>query len=70
MLKQLYVLLGEGLIFRILFLKMLKLSEFRINLSILFYSVITEEKNEFREQIVFKMKKWYISRQSCVMRSG
>ena len=47
-LKQLYVLLGEGLInFRILFLKILKLSEFQIDLSRFFHLSITEAKKEF-----------------------
>ena len=47
-LKQLCVLLGEGLInFKIHFLNMLRLSEFRIDKSRLFHSITTEGKNEF-----------------------
>ena len=65
------MLLGEGLInFRILFLKILKLSEFRIDLSILFHSIISEGKKKVFEEIMFKIKKRYISRRSCVMRGG
>ena len=48
---------------------MLKISEFRIDLPRLFYSIITEGKRVFKE-IVFKMKKGYISRRSWVMGSG
>ena len=51
------------------FLKKLKLSEFRIDLSRFYYSITTEGKKVF-EEILFKMKMGYISRQSCVMRNG
>ena len=50
------------------FLKKLKLSEFRIDLSRFYYSITTEGKKVF-EEILFKMKMGYISRQSCVMRN-
>ena len=52
------------------FLAILKLSEFRIDFSRLFHSIITEGKKRVFEEIVFKMKKGYISRRSCVMRGG
>ena len=46
--KQLYLLLGEGLInFRILFLQILRLSEFRIDLSRLLHSINVEGKKVF-----------------------
>ena len=46
------------------------ISEFRIDLSRLFYSIFTERKKRVFEEIVFKMKKGYISRPSCVVRSS
>ena len=50
---------------------MLILAEFWIDLSRSFHSIITEGKKEFLIwEIVFKTKKRYISRQSCVMRGG
>ena len=45
--KQLYVLLGVGVIFRVLFKKIIKLSEFGIDLPRLFNLIITEGKNSF-----------------------
>ena len=57
-LMQLYVLLGDGLIyFRIFFKKILKLCEFRIDLSRLFHSIITDGKKRVFEETLFKMKK-------------
>ena len=42
-----FIKLGQWSIFRILFKKMLILSEFRIDLSRSFHSIITEGKKEF-----------------------
>ena len=57
-LKQLCVLLGEGLInFKINFLNILRRSEFRIDKSRLFYSITAEGKKIFFEKIVFNIKK-------------
>ena len=54
-LMQLYVLLGDGLIyFRIFFKKILKLFEFRIDLSRLFHSIITDGKKEFLKKLCLK----------------
>ena len=51
-LKQLCVLLGEGLInFKIHFLNMLRLSEFRIDKSRLFHSITAEEENELLKKL-------------------
>ena len=48
LLKQLYVLPGEGLInCRILFLKGVSLFELRIDISRLFHSIITDGENFF-----------------------
>ena len=70
-LKQLCVLLGEGLInFKILFLQKLKLSKFQTDLSRLFHSIITEEKKRVFEEFVFEKKRKYVSRQPCVIRGG
>ena len=55
LLKQLYVLLGDGLInYRILFLKVLRLFELRIDISILFHSIITDGKKEFLKKLCLK----------------
>ena len=52
LLKQLYVLPGEGLInCRILFLKGLSLFELRIDISRLFHSIITDGKKEFLKKL-------------------
>ena len=57
-LKQLYVVLGEDLKnFRILFIKILKLSEFRIDLSRLFHLIITEGKKELLKRLCLKGKR-------------
>ena len=64
----LYVPLGERVInFRILFFKIHRFSEFLIDMSRLFHSIITEENKRVFEKIAFKMKKRHVSRQSCVM---
>ena len=56
LLKQLYVLLGEGLKnCRIIFLKILRLFELRIHISRLFHSIITDGKKEFLRKM-FKVK--------------
>ena len=53
LLKQLYVLPGEGPInCRILFLKVLRLFELRIDISRLFRSIITDGKKEFLKNYV------------------
>ena len=53
MLKQLYVLLGEGLRnFKIHFLNMLRLSEFWIDKSRLFHSILQKEKSNFWKNCV------------------
>ena len=57
-LKQLCVLLGEGLInFKIHFLKMLRLLEFRIDKSRLFHSIAAEGKNEFLKKLCLIWKR-------------
>ena len=45
-------------------------SEFWIDLSRLFHSFLTEGKKIVFKEIVFKMKKGYISRRSRIMRRG
>ena len=48
LLKQSYVLLGKGLVnCRNLFLKLLRLSELRIDISRLFHPIITDGKKSF-----------------------
>ena len=60
LLKQLYVIQGEGLINRrILFLKVLRLFELFIDISRLFHSIITEVKKEFLKKL-FEVKTGYI----------
>ena len=55
LLKQLYVLLGEGLInCRILFLKVLRLFELRIDISKLFHSITTDGKKFFLKKLCKK----------------
>ena len=50
-------MLGEGHVnFKILFLKMLQLAEFRRERSSLFHSKIAEEKNVFFKKICLKLK--------------
>ena len=57
LLKQLYVLLIEGLIsYRILFLKVLRLFELCIDISRLFHSIITDGKKEFLKKLHLKWK--------------
>ena len=51
-------MLGEDLKnFRILFIKILKLSEFRIDLSRLFHLIITEGKKELLKRLCLKGKR-------------
>ena len=50
-------------------INLLKLSEFRIGFTRLFYSFVTEGKKRVFEEIVFKIEKEYISRRFCVMKS-
>ena len=58
--KELHVLLGEGLTnCRILLKKMLRLFELRIDISGLFHSIIIEGKNLF-EKVMFKVKTGFI----------
>ena len=55
--KQLYVLLGKDLInFRILLLKILRLSEFQIDLSRFFHAIITDRKKSFWKKLCLKWK--------------
>ena len=69
--KQKHVLLGEDLInFRVLFLEILKFSEFLMDLSKFFFLTYRRKKKRVFEKSKFKMKNRYISIQSCVMRSG
>ena len=57
-LKQLCVLLGEGLIdFKIHFLNMLRLFELRIDKSRLFHSITSEGKNEFLKKLCIIWKR-------------
>ena len=57
LLKQLYVIQGEGLInCRILFLKVLRLFELFIDVSRLFHSIITDVKKEFLKKLCLKWK--------------
>ena len=52
-LKQLFVLLGEGLS-EYLFLKILRLSKFQIDLSRGFHSIIAEREKEFFNKLCLK----------------
>ena len=55
LLRQLYVLLGEDLInCRTLFLKVLRLSELRIDISRLFHLIITDGRKEFTKKLCLK----------------
>ena len=55
LLKRLYILLGEGLInCRILFQKVVRLFELRIDISRLFHSIITDGKREFLKKLSLK----------------
>ena len=54
LLKQLYVLLGEGLINCRIVFKGLRLFELRIDISRLFHSIITDGKKEFLKKICLK----------------
>ena len=55
LLKQLYVIQGEGLInCRILFLKVLRLFELFIDVSRLFHSIIADVKKEFLKKLCLK----------------
>ena len=55
LLKQFYVIQGEGLInCRILFLKVLRLFELFIDVSRLFHSIITDVKKEFLKKLCLK----------------
>ena len=68
--KELYVLLGEGLInCRILFKKMLRLFELRIDISGMFHSIIIEGKKLF-EKVIFKVKTGYIVGWFCDAQAG
>ena len=55
LLKQLYVIQGEGLInCRILFLEVLRLFELFIDVSRLFHSIIADVKKEFLKKLCLK----------------
>ena len=56
-LKQLCVLLGGLINFKIHFLNMLRLSEFRIDKSRLFHSITAEGKNEFLKKLCLIWKR-------------
>ena len=68
--KELHVLLGEGLTnCRILFKKMLRLFELRIDISGLFHSIIIEGKKLF-EKGLFKVKTGFIVGWFCDAQAG
>ena len=71
LLKKLYVLLGEGLIYncRILLLKLLPLKIAYRHIFIVSFNNYKREKRIF-EKLVFQVKIGYIVRWSCDVRSG
>ena len=70
LLKQLYVLPGQGLInCRTLFLKMLRLFELRIDVYIVPFINSRWEKRIF-EELMLKVKTGYIVGWSCEARAG